>query len=66
MYLQLCVSFFLLVYILLCPMSRTTVIAHALSNDTAEGKAMITAGITTMFTRYGEHKDLGNIIVGNI
>ena len=47
-------------------MSRTAVIAHALSNDTAEGKAMITAGITTTFTRYGEHKDLGNIIVGNI
>ena len=37
-------------------MSHTSVIAHAFSDDTAEGKAMITAGITKTFVRYVKHK----------
>ena len=42
-------------------MSRTAVIAHALSNDTAKGKAMITAGITTTLYKYGEYKKRGHV-----
>ena len=54
-YLQL-ICFFLLFCKKLCPMSRSAVIAHALSNDTAKGKAMITAAITTTLYRYGEYE----------
>ena len=47
-------------------MSRSAVIAHALSNDTAKGKAMITAGITTTLYRDGEYKNVGSAILKKI